>query len=51
MKYYVVDWDGSFTFDEVIDEKGWDDDAELYAICHEPPTRQNRTLYVGVSTR
>jgi hypothetical protein len=51
VKYYVVEWRGPFTYGEVIADQGWEDDEELYAIAHEPPTRENRTLYVGRASR
>jgi len=51
MKYYVVEWRGPFTYDEVVSEQGWEDNEELYAISHEPPIQENRTLYVGRASK
>ncbi len=51
MEHYTVLWRGPFTYDEVIEEEGYDDDEDLYAIAHIPPRRGPRTLYVGHSFR
>ena len=46
---YSVRWRGPFTWEEVREEKGYHEKEELYAIAHEPPTREPKTLYVGMT--
>lgn len=47
MEKYTIRWRGPFTFDEVIEEEGYDYSEELYAIVHDPPVRASKTLYIG----
>ncbi len=48
MEKYTVRWRGPFTFDEVIDEEeGYVHSEELYAIAHDLPVRDSKTLYIG----
>jgi hypothetical protein len=49
--HYVVQWRGPFTYDDVIEYEGWEDDEALYAITHEPPVNEPRTLYIGSATK
>ncbi len=51
MEHYTIWWKGPFTYDEVIEDEGYGDDEDLYAIAHIPPKRAPRTLYIGRSFR
>jgi len=51
MERYTIVWRGPFTFEEVIENEGYGDDEDLYAIAHIPPKRKPRTLYIGRSFR
>ena len=32
MEQYDIIWRGPFTFDEIVDDEGYEDEEELYAI-------------------
>ncbi|MCK5238194.1 MAG: hypothetical protein KAR33_01530 [Candidatus Thorarchaeota archaeon] len=49
--HYVVEWRGPFSFEEVLDEEGWEDTECLYTITHEPPIRDSKLLYIGSATK
>lgn len=49
MEEYVIIWRGAFTWDTVIEDEGYDDREEIYAITHEPPVRESKTKYIGMA--
>jgi len=49
MKKFLITWRGPFTWEEVIEEEGFSDDEDIYAIAWEPPKRANRTRYIGIA--
>ncbi len=51
MESYTIFWRGPFSWEQVINEEGYNDQERLYAIAHEPPVRVSRTLYIGRATR
>ncbi len=51
MERYTIFWRGPFSWEQVTNEEGYNDQERLYAITHEPPVRVRRTLYIGRATK